>query len=266
MQTRQGNAFETLRGAEHFLSEHARELPEVVGTGAHRRLTALIDELSTHVADQAANLLQARMATQTLAIRRWTLRQQHIGCIVAIARLELARTPEGAAFRMPPASLPVEKLAAVAHGIARAARGHATLFISAGLAADFADELDRAADDLVAAKLQRLHSRGVVRGATTGISRSLADGRRIVAVLDAFVRSAARGDAALLSGWSSVAHVPRLASADESRRLRYDPARAITAPAALRLPRESESGGEGDESRGEPIMVQSRVLSAEEGD
>ena len=37
MQIKQGNAFETLRGAAVFLDQHASHLPEVIGTGAHRR-------------------------------------------------------------------------------------------------------------------------------------------------------------------------------------------------------------------------------------
>lgn len=262
MNTRQGDAFETLRGAENFLMQHSRALPGVIGTGAHRHLEAILQDLSAHVAAQQDSAMQARMATRTLESRRTSLRMKQ-AVIVSIARLHLESTPEVAVFRMPKTSLPVEKLAAGAHAMASAARKHADLFISAGLEPDFADELDQAAEALIAAQQQRLLARTGARGATDGIRKTISAGRRIIAVLDTFVRTAAPGDTALISGWSTAAQVPRLASMDDAHRVRYDPSRTLGGGTAD-APRLAERSVDGAEYRADPIIAQSRVIPDDE--
>lgn len=257
MQIKQGNAFETLRGAAVFLDQHASHLPEVIGTGAHRRLEAIIEGLSAHVTDQEANTLEARMATRTLEARRQSLLHGHMKPIVAIARLDLAKAPEGAAFRMPRAVLPVEQLAAAAHGMAAAARPHAALFIEAGLPDDFIEQLDLAADLLVQAKQTRTLCQATVRGATKGIGSALSDGRRVLAVLDSLVQRAAPADPALLTGWSAAAQLPQLAASPASRPLAFESRQSLGAPAALRLPRKS---GQGDDGTQTPAIAQARTL------
>lgn len=86
---------------------------------------------------------------------------------------------------------------------------YANVFISAGLPADFIVQLDGAANALLAALSthETLRGRGVT--ATKGMKGLLSEGRKVVHVLDAYVRIALKDDPALLAGWNSVKRVKR---------------------------------------------------------
>jgi hypothetical protein len=235
MQTIQGRTLISLRAAQDFLAKNADGLAGVADSGAKRRLDEILAELTAHATDQVAGTLQARSATRKQYALRRALIRYHIAPIVRIARVELAHTPELEPFRMPRGTPSVEKLAAVAHGIAAAAAPHAAPFISAGLPDDFVDQLTAAADALVDSVKERAVHRGSVRGATTGIRNSLVVGRMIVAVLDSFVYRAAAADEALLAGWNSVRHVERVAGRPARRTLDARAKRPGSETPALRL-------------------------------
>jgi hypothetical protein len=63
---------------------------------------------------------------------------------------------------------------------------------------------------MVASGEERLQSRGRRTGATRGLTAKLAAGRKIVRVLDAFVKSALRDDPAMLANWNAVKRVKRV--------------------------------------------------------
>jgi hypothetical protein len=237
MQTIQGKTLTSLRAVECFLTEHAERLGGVAESGAARRLEQILTELSTRLTEQSACTLHARGVTQTQAVQRRALVRYHLAPIVRIARSELAHSEELAPFRMPRGTLPVEKLAGLAHGIATAAAPHAALFISAGLPDDFIDELTRAADALVGSAVERTQHLARVHSATAGIRRLLVAARTVVGVLDSFVHRAATDDMGLLAGWDSVRHVTRRARRLAGRTLdaQAQPP-AIAAPALRMLP------------------------------
>jgi hypothetical protein len=210
MQTTQGQALQSLRAVDLFLGDHADRLPQVAGTGARRWLHELLQQLLTFETDQAAGTIQARGATQDIYRLRRVLVEDHMAPIVRLARLELANTPAVEPFRMPRGTPSVGRLGSDALGLARAAEPYAERFIAAGLPPDFVARLTRAADDLASAVTERARRRGDVHGATRGIRELLVTGRRLVYLLDAFVRSAARGDDALLTAWGSVSRVNRV--------------------------------------------------------
>jgi hypothetical protein len=237
MQTIQGRTLTSLRDAREFLSEHSDRLAGVAGSGATRRLDEILDDLAAQTTEQVSGALQAQGATRTQYALRHALIRYHIAPIVRIARIELAHTPEVEPFRMPRGTPPVPKLAAAAHGIAAAAAPHAALFISAGLPDDFIDQLTAAADALVDSVMERARHRGSVRGATTGIRKSLVVGRMLVAVLDSFVRRAAANDQALLASWDSARQVHRLGGRPARRTLQAGAELPeLSAPAARLLP------------------------------
>lgn len=207
----------TLRHAHQFLVDHADQLPGVAETGACRRLDAVVADLCTIVAEQATATLQARGATQRLHVLWRRLFEDHLAPITSIARAELAGTPELASFRLPPRSTPVERLAGVAHGMAQAAAPHARVFVAAGLPHDFLDRLRAAADALVEARQERDMFRAQLRGKTIGIRLRLAEGRRIINVLDTFVRSLTRDHPGLHAAWLAVRAVPGLPGRRRSR-------------------------------------------------
>jgi hypothetical protein len=102
--------------------------------------------------------------------------------------------------------------------MAKAAEPFARVFITAGMPADFVAQLTAAADALVTAMSDRTHTLGMRRGATRGLEVTLSSGRKVVHMLDAFVRSALKDNPSLLANWNLVKRVrivaPRPASSE----------------------------------------------------
>lgn len=207
MQTRQGSMLQSLRSVESFLDQHAEVLQAVVQSGARQKLADAITALSTHVSGQAGSGLASRGATQKHYALRRALIRDHMAPVARIAAADLPRTPELVPLRMPAQNLPAEKLAAAAYGMANTAKPFASVFTAAGLPADFIDQLVAAADAMTATLDDRAQNRSAQRGATTGLKAKLSAGRKIVHVLDAFVRTALKDDPTLLSAWNGVKRV-----------------------------------------------------------
>lgn len=207
MQTRQGSMLQSLRNVEAFLNQHADVLGAVVQSGARQKLADAIAALSTHVSGQAGSNLASRGATQKHYALRQALIRDHMSQVARIAAADLPRTPELMPLRMPPQNLPAEKLAAAAYGMADAAKPFVSVFTSAGLPADFIEQLLAAADAMTVSLDDRALSRSAQRGATTGLKAKLSAGRRIVHVLDAFVNSTLKDDPSLLSAWNGAKRV-----------------------------------------------------------
>lgn len=207
MQTRQGSMLQSLRNAEAFLDKHADVLGNVVKSGTRQKLAEAIAALSTHVSGQAGSTLASRGSTQKHYALRRALIRDHMSHVARIAAADLPRTPELVPLRMPAQNLPAEKLAAAAYGMAETAKPLASVFIAAGLPADFIEQLDAAADAMTAAIDDRAQNRSAQRGATTGLKASLSAGRKIVHVLDSFVQSALKDDPSLLSAWNGAKRV-----------------------------------------------------------
>jgi hypothetical protein len=91
--------------------------------------------------------------------------------------------------------------------MAKAATPFAGVFVAAGVPADFVTRLDAAADALLVSLSDRAQSRGKRSGATKGLKSQLASGRKIVHILDAFVKSALKDEPALLANWNAVKRV-----------------------------------------------------------
>jgi hypothetical protein len=208
MQSRQGTILQSLRGVQQFLDAHADKLGAVQATGARRRLDAEVDRLNQHAVSQEADKLGARGSTQGYYALRDILRTDHMAPIARIAALELPNVPELNPFRMPSNKLTAENLRAAAIGMVGAAEAHAAVFIDAGMPVDFADRLRAAADAMLAAIDRRRQQLSARRGATRGLRESVSTARKIVRVLDAFVRSELKNDAPLLAGWDSVRRPP----------------------------------------------------------
>jgi hypothetical protein len=228
-----GYRLAALRAAQQFIADHADRLQDLHRTGASRRLDAILDDLSSLVAEQAAAKSGARSATQHLHALRQHLVEDHLGKIVRIARAELAETEGLVKFRLPRRNAPVELLVVAARGIAQAAEPHAEIFIAAGLPENFIDQLNEAADALSNTRTARTQIRAHLAGTTATIRKRLADGRRVTEVLDSFVRSATRDDDTLRVSWVAARTIEALPG---RRRLRSGAAaleRGTTATAGL---------------------------------
>lgn len=237
MQSKQGSMLQSLRAVKGFLDEHADTLGDVVQTGARKRLDDAIAALDTHVSDQSGSHLQAQSLTQRQRSLRIALLRDHMAAVSRIARADLPNTPEFRPLRMPRGRPTPEKLAAAATGMAQVAVRYKTTFVAAGLPADFGEQLVAAANAMLAALTDRTRTRARRRGATTGLKEVLSEGRKVVAILDAFVRTALQAEPTLLSNWEAVSRVQKLAvhSAPTSPSA-TSPATAEPAPASAAAP------------------------------
>lgn len=209
MQTAQGTTLESLRSVASFLDANADKLGDVVKSGARQKLTNSITALSLYASDQTGGALAAQSATQRKQALRKALLRDHMLKIARIAKADLPNVPELEPLRMPKGKPTVEKLAAAASGMAKTAEPHSDVFIAAGLPNDFIAQLTAATDAMTTTISERTSSRGRQSGGTAGLKRQLSAGRRIVHVLDAFVKSQLKDDPVLLRNWNLVKRVPR---------------------------------------------------------
>jgi hypothetical protein len=91
--------------------------------------------------------------------------------------------------------------------MAKAAALHSDVFVDHGLPVDFVDRLNAAATALQASRTNHTNIRGRRVIATTSLKSKLSAGRKLVHILDAYVKTALKDDPELLSGWNSVKRV-----------------------------------------------------------
>ena len=207
MRTTQGSVLQSLRAVQAFIDANAAHLGDVPQSGARKKLDHAIEELSSHAAVQTGSFLQAKGSTQRQRALRKVLLRDHMAPIARIAAADLPDTPAVRPLRMPKGKPTAEKLSAAAYGMGEAAAKFSDTFTSAGLPSDFVIKLTGAADAMLAALGDRTQSRGQRKGATTGLKTKLSHGRKIVGVLDAFIKSALKDNAALLAEWNTVKRV-----------------------------------------------------------
>jgi len=230
MRTTQGSMLASLRAAKAFLDTNAAALGGVVDTGARKRLDDAIATLTDHVATQTGSNLAAQGATQRHYSLRQILLRDHMLPIARIARADLPVSPAIEPLRMPKGKPTAERLAAAAYGMAKAAEPYASVFVAAGMSDDFIKQLTDAADALLSSLGDRTENRGARAGATAGLKARLTEGRRIVGVLDAFVKTALRDNPALLANWKIVKHVQKTASGPTPLGPAPAPSPALPAP------------------------------------
>ncbi|MGH7619627.1 MAG: hypothetical protein ACREPM_20635 [Gemmatimonadaceae bacterium] len=208
MKLTQAHSLEALRAVQRFLDDNDAALPGVSATGARRKLDQIVSTLDTHAATQVGAHLAAQMSTRTQETLEVVLRRDHMTPIARIARAELPRSAELAPLRLPRGRQTIDRLAALAEGMADVAESHHDVFVDAGLPPDFADRLRTAAADMLTSRKDRTLRRGDRAGATVGLRQTLSAGRRIVGVLDAFVQTALAGDPPLRAAWTAIKRVP----------------------------------------------------------
>jgi hypothetical protein len=209
MQTEQGNMLQSLRSVKEFLERNKDKLAGVVHTGARERLDAAIAALEGHATSQSGSALAAQGATQTQRALRAALLRDHMAPISGIAHADLPHTPALKPLRMPRGKPTPERLATAARGMAEAAAAHAELFVAAGLSTDFIAQLNQATDAMLASLNDRVQSQGTRKTATSALKSKLSAGRKIVRVLDTFVKKALVDDPHLLDGWKLVKRVAK---------------------------------------------------------
>jgi hypothetical protein len=201
MDIKQGNLLESLKEIQKFLDEHQAELPGVSDTGMRKQLDKAIADLKQLAATQTANDLAAKSVTRKLGMLSETLIEHRMAAVARIAAVALPPGPEIAPLSKPKANQTRERLVALARGMAREAKKFESTFVEAGLPLDFIAQLDASADqlaELLSERKQRTADRGA---ATKLLDTQIQEARRVVRVLDSFVKTAARDNEMLLVTW-----------------------------------------------------------------
>jgi hypothetical protein len=210
MQTRQGNMLQSLTNVRDFLDANAAQLNGIMQTGARKRLDDAITQLSNHLSVQDGSHIASRGAARQTSKLRRSLVEDCMAPIARIARADLPNTPAIEPLRLPKQKMSTQRLAAVARGMAMAAEPFVPVFLAAGLPADFIAQLNLATDRMIASVGDQALNQGKRTGATVGVAKKLAEGRKVVGILHTFVRTALRDDPVLLRSWHQAKRVPRL--------------------------------------------------------
>jgi hypothetical protein len=191
-----------LESTRRFLDDNQAALVGVVSPATRQKLDDTIGELaSTATAqDQFTRDLKGSFAVQ--AACRTALIRDHMAPIAKIATLELSHVPELVKLSLPRKRVTIQQLGALADGMAEAARPYAQIFVDAGRRTDFIDRLKQAADQMRAAAYDGAQGRVRIKGTTTGLTQKLSRARKVVHMLDAFVKEAVSSDKSILDSWN----------------------------------------------------------------
>ncbi len=209
MFTAQGNTLATLGLVRDFLDEHAAQLPSAATSGARRRLGEVLLGLATHTTEQSGQTIAGRGAVKKKTELRATLLRDHMRPIALVAQAELPHTAELHALRMPRNKPSLDRLAAMARGMAVEAAKYRGIFTRVGLPADFVEQLEAATQEMLDVRNASVRSRGRVKGATDSVRSLLREARQVLAVLDVLVRKDAPTDTRLLGDWARVKKISK---------------------------------------------------------
>ena len=212
MEARYTQLLTALRQAQKFLDSNDATLGSVNAAGARK----LFDAITVRIAEKGESQGTHRLQTLGERHREFTLveqlRRKHLRPIIRIARARLASTPELASLELPPLKGSSAALAQIAKSVRDAVEPKKRLFIDAGLAPDFLEQLTAAADAVVAAIGNKGFSRGNRMNATTTISREVRSATRELDILDSMVRAHLDLGEPLITEWKDACRVIRRAA------------------------------------------------------
>jgi|GEM_PF-2361959 len=216
MKVRQGNMLTALESTRRFLDDNQAALVGVMTPATRQTFDDAIGELSSTAMAQNQFTRDLKGSFAVQAACRTALIRNHMTPIAKIATLELSQLPELVQFSLPHRRVTIQQLGAHADGMAEGARPYAQVFIDAGRRPDFIDRLKQAADQMRAAAYDAAQGRVRIKGTTTGLTQTLSRARKIVQMLDAFVKEAAGNDKALLDSWHTAKRVVRTSGASRA--------------------------------------------------
>ena len=267
MRSTEANQLEALRNIPAFLDEHRDHVPGVATCGMRHRLDEALECLARHADDQTSSAAGSLNCTRRYLARRRELVGSHLLLIALIARTTRPPLSELAEMQPPRGKPTARQLESAAHAMAKAATPYAETFIAAGMPEDFVERLRRASDAMMAELGERAQERARHRIATEALRVGIASARRMVNVLDAFVRAECGHDEVLLAGWTSVKHVRRTAHRAATVQV-APPTPMALIPAPVEAPYEEAVRARASLER-QPVALRRRVFrffSASEGE
>jgi hypothetical protein len=214
MNRNQKGTLERLRNVQGFLERRHITMDGAAIAPAKQQLDELLAALAAQAVNQGGAEAQAR--TQTAETRR--LRRQllvrHVRRVVRAADIiKLTEAEETfPTFVMPAKRLDDERLASSAAVMADLAEPHAEQFVARGFSADFVSRMRAAATALVDSRKQRGEYISRRSGATQGVHDSDVRARRIIKLLDAFVKPEVETHAVLAAEWKAAVRKPVIAA------------------------------------------------------
>lgn len=216
MQRKQKVTLEWLRNVQGFLERRHITMDGVAIAPAKQQLDELLAELTERAVNQGGADSQARTQTEETRRLRRQLLVRHVRRVVRAANVIKSTEAEGEetfpTFAMPVPGLDDERLTAAAVVMADLAEPLAEQFVARGLSADFISRLRAAAAALVDSRKQRSNYISRRSGATKGVHDSDVRARRVIKLLDAFVRPEIESDPVLLAEWNAAVKKPVLAA------------------------------------------------------
>ena len=203
MQAKHVTVLNTLQRVQRFMDTNTEALGAVNTAGYRRALDDTVTALKDHAVNQSASQRQGQGETAKQRALRSALRENHMRPIATIAAAELRQVPEFVAFGMPSPNLTSQRLIAAAGAMGKAALGYEGIFITGGLAPDFLQQLQAAADAVSQSLTDRGTSTTTQAAATAGLDATTERGRGIVRVLDSLILPQLAGNAALLTQWKT---------------------------------------------------------------
>jgi hypothetical protein len=209
MRTIDSTVLTTLMEARSFIDGHLPELGTIESAGYRQKLIDTIDALEQHAVDQATadRMGDAQLAREHALTA--ALRINHMRPIAAIAAARLRDVPEFTVFQMPPQRIRTTELAIAAETMAKVARPYTSVFVDAGLAEDFTEQLEAAAESLRQCFIDRQTTATKRSAATAGLRLEASRGRKVLRVLSSLIEPRLKNDEALLAAWHSARHIRR---------------------------------------------------------
>jgi len=189
--------------------QYAVAFPEgSYGAGLLGQLGEVVAGLRAHALEQSKGRSSVRESSASKSAARDEL-SRRMDAVGRTARVIAYATPGFDDKFRTPRGIGDQALLTLARTFAADAEPLKAEFIKRGLAANFIQELNEAADDFDEAINQKVQHRGKQVAATAAIDGMVGRGVRIVRELDAFVRNTMADDSSALAAWESASHVER---------------------------------------------------------
>lgn len=212
MEARYTQLLTALRQAQKFLDGNDATLGSVNATGARKSFDAITARIAEMGESQGTHRMQTAGERRRELKLAEQLRRKHMRPVVRIARARLASTPELAELVLPTIKTSSAALAQDAKSMRDLVEPKKQLFIDAGLAPDFLDQLTTAADAVVEAIASKGSSRGSRMKATDTIAKETANANRELQILDSMVRAHLELEEPLITEWRDACRVIRRAA------------------------------------------------------
>jgi hypothetical protein len=204
MNTHQKAVLDRLVRVQQFLDRHADAIGDLSRSGTRTELDELLRDLDLRAATQNAAIETRPMLTARLQATRRALHSEHLYPIAAVAAASLRRFPALRRVRLPRNGWTDDLLYQTARSFVAIAGEHRHVFRDQCFPEDFVEQLDAAAEALMAVRAEQC-TFGIERSsATAEITRLCSRANPLIKALDAVVRLRIRGDAAVMAEWQSV--------------------------------------------------------------